>query len=392
MSADLERSYRRALAWYPRTWREKNADVVVGTLLDVAEADHRIRPRRGELVGLAASGLSARLGVMLEPRARDAISTIALATGVGYPLAYFAFQLWSPWSITRDSNWRYAEAVGYDAFVNPALIFAALWTLALVIALTQRQRWLRLVITVAIVASIVFSIVNYFLTAAPAWYGVKATTMVFLATLGLLVLIGTPVRGRRLVIAAGAAFVVFAGAYIFIGITLHNSVDEHAFWNTFSGPLALALGGATLLAVMLGITRRTLLAQVIAISIAPWIVVAVVQFLSHDLWNGIALVGIAVALVSLGAALSAAFQRTSTVRREDFTRPIAPAGFRAPCRTVTLNVMGGIKSPLCLCLLPSPQPTPPPEEASTPQYSDLRGASSSPSRFANNSVSNPASS
>ena len=93
MSADLERRYRRALGWYPRSWREKNADVVAGTLLDVADAEHRTRPRRGELANLAASGISTRLGVLLEPWARNAISTIALARAVAYPLAYFNFQL-----------------------------------------------------------------------------------------------------------------------------------------------------------------------------------------------------------------------------------------------------------------------------------------------------------
>lgn len=49
MSAELERSYRRALGWYPRNWREKNADVVAGTLLDVADAEHRTRPSARKL-------------------------------------------------------------------------------------------------------------------------------------------------------------------------------------------------------------------------------------------------------------------------------------------------------------------------------------------------------
>ncbi|MEO7121779.1 MAG: hypothetical protein ABI400_01415 [Lacisediminihabitans sp.] len=320
MSVDLERLYRRALAWYPKVWREKNADVMVGTLLDVAEADHRTHPRASELAGLAASGLSTRLGMFLEPSARNAISTIALATGVAYPLAYFAIQLWSPWSITRDSNWRYAEAVGFNAIVNPGLIFAALWTVALALALTPRQRGLQSVTAVAILASAAFSVVNYFPETRPGWYGLKTTTMVFLATLGLLVLIGTPIRGRRLVLCAGVAFVVIAGAYAFTGIALHSPVDERMFWNSFSGPLALVLGGVTLVAVMLGITRRTGIAQTITISMAPWVAALLIRFLSHDPWSGLALIGIVGALVGFGAAIGAAFHRSSTVRREDFTR------------------------------------------------------------------------
>jgi len=319
MSADLEHSYRRALAWYPRSWRERNADVMVGTLLDVAEAEHRARPRRAELVGLAASGLSARFGTFLEPSARNAISTIALATGVAYPLAYFAFQLWSPWSMEHAPD---SAAFGLRPVINPGLFIAAVWLIALAIALfVPRQRGLKPTIATTIVASIALSLVYRVPGIGNQWYGLMTTSMVLLAALGVLVLIGTPARGMRLAIPTAVAFAAITGGYLAAQLSIQGLYfDERYFWVTISGPLITLLGCATLAAVMFGITRRTTIAQTIAVSIAPWIATLLIRFLAYDPWNGLALIGIGAALVGFGAALSAAFQHTSTVRREDFTR------------------------------------------------------------------------
>jgi hypothetical protein len=311
MSADLEHSYRRALAWYPRSWRERNADVMVGTLLDVAEAEHRTRPRRAELVGLAASGLSARFGTFLEPSARNAISTIALATGVGYLLAYFAFQLWSPLSTAHAPD---AASWGFSPLLNSGLFIAALWFVALVFALLAvPRRWaLAPTIALAVLASISLVVIYRIPGLGNGWYGLTTMTMLFLALLGGIVLIGTPARGVRLLIATSVAFAATSGGYLVTQLMLQRLYfDERYFWHNMSGPLALLLMVAVVATVSLGLKHRRVAAQTLAISAIPWALMLLRFSGSRDLWNLLALLGIAAALIGFGALLPFVFRRAS---------------------------------------------------------------------------------
>jgi hypothetical protein len=306
MSTGLERSYRRALRWYPRGWREKNADVVAGTLLDVADAEHRDRARRGELANLAASGIATRLGVMLEPQARNAISTIALATGFAYPVVYLLFQLWSMLALPRPP---YAAPI-LSVLSVPGPIVAATWVLVLILALTRRRRGVKLAIAVAILASIVLSLSYRLPGISTEWYGLTTTSMAFLALLGVLVLIGTPARGVRLLIPTGIAFAVIAGSYLATQLVLQGLYfDERFFWNNFSGTLTILLAIAALAVVVLGLAHHRVAAQTVAVSAIPWALVVFRFAASQDLWNTLGLLGIAVALVGFGALLPLAFRR-----------------------------------------------------------------------------------
>jgi hypothetical protein len=322
MSAELERSYRRALGWYPRNWREKNADVVAGTLLDVADAEHRTRPRRGELANLTASGISTRLGVLLESRARNAISTIALATGVGYLLAYFTFQLWSPSGLAHAPEWMFSDVPGLKPIVNSGLLIAAVWSLALVLALIPRRYGFRPVIGLAILASIALILINRIPGIGAEWYGLTTTSMVFLALLGALVLIGTPARSARLLLCTATALGLTLGAYALTELLVAAApIDEHAFWSTLSGAVMLLLVLAAFAAIALGVAGRTTVAQTIVISALPWAVQLMRAFGYQDLWNIVALLGIAAALVGFGALLPLVFRRGHSTRVESEMPP-----------------------------------------------------------------------
>jgi hypothetical protein len=79
MSAALEQQYRRALRWYPNDWRNRNEDVVVGTLKDVAEGENRSRPAVGELVNLRLTGIAAHLnglGRTIPAEVRDRAASV----------------------------------------------------------------------------------------------------------------------------------------------------------------------------------------------------------------------------------------------------------------------------------------------------------------------------
>jgi hypothetical protein len=310
VSTELERRYLRALGWYPRGWREKNADVVAGTLLDVADAEHRTRPRRGELANLAASGISTRLGVLLDPRARNAISTIALSTGVGYLLAYFAFQLWSPSGLAHAPKWMFSGVPGLEPIANPGLIIAAIWSLALVLALIPRRYGFRPVIALAILASVALIVINRIPGVGAAWYGLTTTTMLFLTLLGVLVLIGTPARTARLLLAAAIAFAIFLGAYVLTALLVAaGPVDERFFWSRLTGTIMIALVLAAFAVVTLGIGGRAAGAQVLLISALPWTVQLLRAVGFRNLVDSLALLGIGAALVAFGALLPLAFRR-----------------------------------------------------------------------------------
>jgi hypothetical protein len=228
MTGQLERRYRRALRWYPHSWRNRNADVAVGTLLDVAEAEGRTRPRTGELVGLAASGVSARLGVLLETRARNAISTIALATGFVFALAYFALGSWAPWS--ADHAYLAPYFTSFGPFTNPAVVVFALWSIAVLNAIVGSIRGMRFAAGSAIAASIALPLIQH-LTPVE-WWGQSTTALAFLGGLGLLVLLGEPARGVRLWSTLGGSLALFAAGYfvlvlngtVRIGDTGHGSL------------------------------------------------------------------------------------------------------------------------------------------------------------------------
>lgn len=53
--------FRRALRWYPASWRRANGDVVVGTMRDAAETEGRDRPSRAETRAARVNGLAHRL-------------------------------------------------------------------------------------------------------------------------------------------------------------------------------------------------------------------------------------------------------------------------------------------------------------------------------------------
>ncbi|MFG6475812.1 hypothetical protein ACFXP7_05435 [Microbacterium sp. P06] len=63
MSPSTEDRYRRLLRWYPYGWRRANEDVVLGTMLDVAESEGRIGPSARERGSAVVHGLGVRLGV-----------------------------------------------------------------------------------------------------------------------------------------------------------------------------------------------------------------------------------------------------------------------------------------------------------------------------------------
>lgn len=129
MTASMEQRYRRALRWYPRKWREEQGDVVISTLLDVADGEHRRTPRIPELLNLAATGIATRVGGVLPVGARDAISTAALGSGAVLAVVFLIVHTWSPWA---GLNIHLVGAFPtFGPFMNPGVLLYGIWVVGL---------------------------------------------------------------------------------------------------------------------------------------------------------------------------------------------------------------------------------------------------------------------
>lgn len=85
----VEARYRALLRWYPRSWRSSHEDVLLGTLLDAAEADARTAPTTAEAWNIRWTGtgehftitaaMIATVGALLTTLAHTAVVTFGLS-------------------------------------------------------------------------------------------------------------------------------------------------------------------------------------------------------------------------------------------------------------------------------------------------------------------------
>lgn len=197
----LEQSYRRLLRWYPGRWRRQNEDALIGTLLDVAESEGRNRPRRSEVVDLAANGIGTRVAAVLPAAARDRAASFALGTGLAWSLVYFIVQDWIPWN-PRAHNYA-LNPMG--PFNSSGVIVTALWVLAGAFVLFGMHLPARL----SALASSVVALVLIAVQAASSpehvvvYPSPDRATFVLLVGLGLVAAAGTPRRHWTTLLTAG---------------------------------------------------------------------------------------------------------------------------------------------------------------------------------------------
>lgn len=86
-----EQEYRKLLRWYPKPWRERNGDAVLGVMLDEAERCGRTGPSWGERWSAFAHGVGMRLDAALAWR----LAIIAIVMTACRVLWLFV-ALWEP--------------------------------------------------------------------------------------------------------------------------------------------------------------------------------------------------------------------------------------------------------------------------------------------------------
>ncbi|GAA4265308.1 hypothetical protein [Frondihabitans peucedani] len=288
----LDETYRRLLRWYPRSWRARNGDVLLGTLLGVAEAQGRSLPARGEAASIRVHGSSARLDLLVEPAVRNAASTVALTLGAGLAAASFVMGTWVPWGTRGPGLSAYPSSAA--SLLNPSLVLAVLWLAAL--ALAVGRRWL--VGRVVLGLSLVFTAVT---ALAPEIFFGDRPTLVFLSACALLAVIGRPAGRNVTALAAlgwaAVAVVLFLGSFEWSAAYPQTS----SLWGAIAA-IWYAAAATIVVAVGLAVARLWRAGFTIILALVPLTTTFVVARLTGDLYeNGSALM---VALpVALGVVL-----------------------------------------------------------------------------------------
>jgi hypothetical protein len=320
MSAQLEGRYRAALRWYPESWRRKNEDAMVGTLLDVAEERGESSPSKGDLRHLRARGIQARLGWagrILTSTVRDRLSLIAVGSGVAISLWGVIFSivdraqlhgvlLPKAFEAGRDAAYT---ATTFGPFASLDVILCAAWLAAFVAALAGRPILTRALLFATIPAAIAAGP----LSAALGMPDHPSTS--FLVLLGLLAVLGslgTPRPTARWRQSVGLSGVI---ATLVLSLTLwqsHIALFVYPGMDYFHGPIGVAfpldgwvcLAAPALAIVCIGLAKWSW-AAVIAISALPWLA-AYVQANAFSPSPGDVLlwIGVAVVLAAIAAGIS----------------------------------------------------------------------------------------
>lgn len=276
MSAALEGQYRQALRWYPKSWRTRNEDVVLGTLLDVADEDGRDAPAKGELANLRNEALASRfrwIDRVLPSPVRDRVSAIAYGTGFGIALVAALFSLINvPQLYLQPEN---DNPVTFGPFLSPAIVLYGLWILAFV----TRAVGFVVIARVLLVLSILAGFAARFVGELVLFDNVFPTTtfVTVMALLALLALLGGAARSVRSLAWLGSSLAVSLAA---LAVILYQArafpLEPHGF---FFEAQVFIYGGYVSVIPLVGIAaalvavamKQWVWARVAAISSLPWV-------------------------------------------------------------------------------------------------------------------------
>ncbi len=266
---ELEARYRAALRWYPESWRRRNADAVVGMLLDGADHDGRTVPAPGELTDLALRGLAARAAVALPSGVCSGAATLAFGYGFAFSLVAFWSSWWAPFS--RYRSWlreTTPDVSTFGPFLSPGVVLTVLWSAALVLILIGSGRASRVVLAVSGVVAILLPSVN---ALVPGWDGPSATNLVFFALAAFLAASAPPAR-RALVIGVPLWILLFVGLYAWNAMLTPDMPSDRQFWYVFAArvPPSVLVALLILVAIVLLLLRRPVAVGIVALAALPW--------------------------------------------------------------------------------------------------------------------------
>ncbi|MCI0159295.1 hypothetical protein KNO15_21555 [Leifsonia shinshuensis] len=269
MTRELEARYRTALRWYPESWRQRNADAVLGMLLDGADHDGRTEPAPGERADLAFRGLAERAAVVLPAGVRSGAATLAFGYGLAFSLIAFWSSWWAP--LSRYRSWLRGttpDVSTFGPFLSPGVVLTVLWSAALVLFLLGSGRASRVILVVSGVVAILLPSVN---AIVPGWDGPSATNLVFFALAAFVAASAAPAR-RALAIGVPLWILLFVGVYAWNAMLMPDVPSDRQFWYVFAArvPPSVLVALLILAAIVLLLLRRPGAVGMFALAAVPW--------------------------------------------------------------------------------------------------------------------------
>ncbi|HEY0249796.1 MAG TPA: hypothetical protein VGC45_16210 [Gryllotalpicola sp.] len=286
-ASELERRFRRALRWYPRDWRERHGEAMLGVLLDAAEAEGMPRPSLGQRIDLARHGLAQHLLGGIPPILRDRAAASALLGATAFALFHFVFFEWEPWTSANDPYFRHVAPFStWSAYLDLA------WLLA---ALLYFCGWRRGGATAIAVTALGAAGLFAFHYQLPGLWPF-ATTMAVTLVAAPFVLAGAPQPAAR----PGLAVLATAGTAAAMALAFRLFAFDYRLFTWFRRPdselwfliergraeAVAALVLAVAVVAVAALLRRRALAATLGATLLPWLLFWSLHIVHDSFWAG----------------------------------------------------------------------------------------------------------
>ncbi|MFC4241844.1 hypothetical protein ACFOYW_00545 [Gryllotalpicola reticulitermitis] len=319
MSRQLSAEFRRWSRWYPSSWRADSGAAMLGTYLDVADAEGRDRLASRDKAALVAGGIASRMDLVVPSRVRDGVAAVMLPLLGIYGLVIGLVFEWAPWAASTRAHWfaRVSADFGgsvrftFGPFLTPMVIVAAFAVLAWITCMFGPAWLYRSVLAATVVAGLVVTWMAHF--GVGGFQELRATPPLFAALLALLALPGA--RPRRGYVLLGSVLweaALFLASHVSGAWTLHDFADgtstttDSLFFMVIIGPpvawIAAVLG--LVAALVLAVARRRSLAAIIVLCTLPWAAYAPGPEVGSEsplMWAPLALGYLAAAVIAIVA-------------------------------------------------------------------------------------------
>jgi hypothetical protein len=228
----IEDEYRRLLRWYPKSWRDKNEDVVVGSLLESARDNRQAHITADDRRSIMFAGMRQRA---IGTSSRSLVATIALGAGVAFSIFYCGVVGWDP-------GHTYNGFIG--PFTNPCFIIGLLIAIAFALSIRCVTAAARAVAMLAIATSVVIGILAWNF----GWQGPSAPGVVLFAAFGACGLSRSNKISSRLFVLAGASVSAVFAAECLETMGVQSTWALSPWWQEETLLVVLGVVAATLLA------------------------------------------------------------------------------------------------------------------------------------------------
>ncbi|GAB3803351.1 hypothetical protein GCM10028798_22050 [Humibacter antri] len=290
MSLQLKRDVHRWSAWYPVRWREQNAAAMLGTYLDLADAEGRERLTGTEKIAMVAGGLAAHLDRTVPGAVRDHLAAVMIGLLGAFGLITGVIFEWAPWATAARTQWLdpfgNSEPPAFGPFLSAFAIVVG-FAMATWVSSLFGPTWLyRCLLAATAIAGITIAGVGHSgLLGDQPW--LSSPTCAFTALIALMALPARRPRPPRSLASAAIWIAAFCTSSIAFGpwTPAHFFTGEVPVREFFSGvvqPMLANAGSviALVAALAFALARRPTTGAVIVLATIPWSFISVTRVVS----------------------------------------------------------------------------------------------------------------